>query len=59
MLLMMLMFGKQDLSLFYKQYKQIEPYLKQTKGPADPKKENLQTIEDRAKLVSLFIASLI
>lgn len=39
-----------DLTNFYKQYKSIEPYLKQTKGP-EPGKENLQSIEDRKKLV--------
>lgn len=40
-----------DLTHFYKQYKSIEPYLKQNTPPADGK-ENLQSIEDRKKLVS-------
>lgn len=42
-----------DLTHFYKQYKSIEPYLKQNTPPADGK-ENLQSIEDRKKLVSGF-----
>ncbi|KAL1928333.1 hypothetical protein VTP01DRAFT_2689 [Rhizomucor pusillus] len=42
-----------DLTNFYKQYKSIEPYLKQTKGP-EPGKENLQSIEDRKKLDGLY-----
>ncbi|KAJ3102140.1 succinate dehydrogenase complex, subunit B [Phlyctochytrium planicorne] len=41
-----------DLTHFYKQYKSIEPYLKQ-KTPA-PEKENLQTIADRKKLDGLY-----
>ncbi|KAL0077645.1 succinate dehydrogenase iron-sulfur subunit [Phycomyces blakesleeanus] len=42
-----------DLTHFYKQYKSIEPYLKQnTPPPAD--RENLQTIEDRKKLDGLY-----
>ncbi|KAJ3403878.1 succinate dehydrogenase complex, subunit B [Chytriomyces hyalinus] len=41
-----------DLTHFYKQYKSIEPYLKQ-KTPA-PEKENLQSIEDRKKLDGLY-----
>lgn len=40
-----------DLTHFYNQYKSIEPYLKQKQGPTDGK-ENLQSIEDRKKLVS-------
>lgn len=43
-----------DLTHFYKQYKSIEPYLKQ-KTPAPEGKENFQTVEDRKKLVSLYI----
>ena len=43
-----------DLTHFYKQYKSIEPYLKQNTPPADGK-ENLQSIEDRKKLVSDFM----
>jgi succinate dehydrogenase (ubiquinone) iron-sulfur subunit len=39
-----------DLTHFYKQYKSIEPYLKR-KDPAPEGKENLQSIEDRKKLV--------
>lgn len=42
-----------DLTHFYKQYKSIEPYLKQTVLPPAGK-ENLQSIEDRKKLVSPF-----
>ncbi|KAI9323843.1 succinate dehydrogenase iron-sulfur subunit [Dichotomocladium elegans] len=42
-----------DLTNFYKQYKSIEPYLKQTKGPENGK-ENLQSIEDRKKLDGLY-----
>ncbi|KAJ3115413.1 succinate dehydrogenase complex, subunit B [Physocladia obscura] len=38
-----------DLTHFYKQYKSIEPYLKQKTPP--PERENLQSIEDRKKLV--------
>jgi succinate dehydrogenase (ubiquinone) iron-sulfur subunit len=41
-----------DLTNFYRQYKSIEPFLKQKK-PA-PEKENLQTIEDRKKLDGLY-----
>jgi succinate dehydrogenase (ubiquinone) iron-sulfur subunit len=41
-----------DLTQFYKQYKSIEPYLKQ-KG-AIPEKENLQTIQQREKLDGLY-----
>jgi succinate dehydrogenase (ubiquinone) iron-sulfur subunit len=43
-----------DLTQLYKQYKSIEPYLKQKSGPADPKKENLQSPEDRKKLDGLY-----
>lgn len=42
-----------DLTLFYKQYKSIEPYLQRNTTPADGK-ENLQTIEDRQKLDGLY-----
>jgi len=43
-----------DLSNFFKQYKSIEPYLKQ-KGPGpDSSRENLQSIEDRKKLDGLY-----
>ncbi|KAL9539083.1 succinate dehydrogenase complex, subunit B [Mucor bainieri] len=42
-----------DLTHFYKQYKSIEPFLKQRTPPADGK-ENLQTIEDRKKLDGLY-----
>ncbi|KAJ3000542.1 succinate dehydrogenase complex, subunit B [Globomyces sp. JEL0801] len=41
-----------DLTNFYKQYKSIEPYLKQKK-PA-PERENIQSIADRAKLDGLY-----
>lgn len=40
-----------DLSNAYKQYKSIEPWLKRKDEPS-PDKENLQSIEDRKKLVS-------
>ncbi|ORY99442.1 succinate dehydrogenase iron-sulfur subunit [Syncephalastrum racemosum] len=42
-----------DLTHFYKQYKSIEPYLKQTELPPAGK-ENLQSIEDRKKLDGLY-----
>ncbi|CAO3652853.1 unnamed protein product [Mucor fragilis] len=42
-----------DLTHFYKQYKSIEPFLKQRTPPTDGK-ENLQTIEDRKKLDGLY-----
>lgn len=45
-------FYAKDLTQFYKQYKSIEPFLKQ-KTPA-PEKENLQTIADRKKLDGLY-----
>jgi succinate dehydrogenase (ubiquinone) iron-sulfur subunit len=45
-----------DLTHFYKQYKSIEPYLKQ-KTAAPEGKENLQSIEDRQKLVNLFFGT--
>ncbi|KAJ3029548.1 UNVERIFIED_CONTAM: succinate dehydrogenase complex, subunit B [Siphonaria sp. JEL0065] len=41
-----------DLTHFYKQYKSIEPYLKQKTPP--PEKENFQSIEDRKKLDGLY-----
>ncbi|KAL1922818.1 uncharacterized protein VTP21DRAFT_9194 [Calcarisporiella thermophila] len=41
-----------DLTHFYKQYKSIEPYLKQRSAP--PEKENLQSIADRKKLDGLY-----
>lgn len=37
-----------DLTLFYKQYKSIEPYLKNDNPPEG--REYLQSIEDRKKL---------
>ncbi|KXS17480.1 succinate dehydrogenase complex subunit B [Gonapodya prolifera JEL478] len=43
-----------DLTHFYRQYKSIEPYLKQKTGPPADGKENLQTIEDRKKLDGLY-----
>lgn len=42
-----------DLTLFYKQYKSIEPYLQRKSVPKDGK-ENLQSVEDRAKLDGLY-----
>ncbi|CEG82821.1 Putative Succinate dehydrogenase [ubiquinone] iron-sulfur subunit [Rhizopus microsporus] len=42
-----------DLTHFYKQYKSIEPYLKQRTSPP-PDRENLQSIEDRDKLNGLY-----
>jgi succinate dehydrogenase (ubiquinone) iron-sulfur subunit len=41
-----------DLTNFYRQYKSIEPFLKQKK-PA-PERENLQSIADREKLDGLY-----
>lgn len=41
-----------DLTHFYRQYKSIEPYLKQ-KSPS-PERENLQSIADRKKLDGLY-----
>jgi succinate dehydrogenase (ubiquinone) iron-sulfur subunit len=41
-----------DLTNFYKQYKSIEPYLKQKSDP--PARENLQSIDDRKKLDGLY-----
>jgi succinate dehydrogenase (ubiquinone) iron-sulfur subunit len=41
-----------DLTNFYRQYKSIEPFLKQKK--AAPERENLQSIEDRKKLDGLY-----
>ncbi|KAI9143041.1 succinate dehydrogenase complex, subunit B, iron sulfur, isoform CRA_d [Paraphysoderma sedebokerense] len=50
-----------DLTHFYKQYKSIEPYLKQKPemmkkalGPNGEIKENLQSIDDRKKLDGLY-----
>ncbi|OZJ04771.1 hypothetical protein BZG36_01866 [Bifiguratus adelaidae] len=42
-----------DLTHFYKQYKTIQPYLKQKNPPTDGK-ENLQSIADRRKLDGLY-----
>lgn len=42
-----------DLTHFYKQYKSIQPYLQRDDHPADGR-ENLQSIEDRAKLDGLY-----
>lgn len=42
-----------DLTLFYKQYKSIEPYLQRESVPEDGR-ENLQSIEDREKLNGLY-----
>lgn len=42
------------MNQFYKQYKSIEPWLKQKTPLADPTKENLQSKEDRAKLDGLY-----
>ncbi|TCD63301.1 succinate dehydrogenase complex, subunit B [Steccherinum ochraceum] len=41
-----------DLTLFYKQYKSIEPYLKNDNPPAD--REFLQSPEDRRKLDGMY-----
>jgi succinate dehydrogenase (ubiquinone) iron-sulfur subunit len=41
-----------DLTLFYKQYKSIEPYLKNDNPPA--KGEFLQSPEDRKKLDGMY-----
>ena len=40
-----------DMFNFYEQYAAIKPWL-QRKTPADPNTENLQSIQDRKKLVS-------
>lgn len=42
-----------DLTHFYKQYKSIQPYLQRDTPPEDGR-ENLQSIEDRAKLDGLY-----
>lgn len=42
-----------DLTHFYKQYKSIQPYLQRDTHPEDGR-ENLQSIEDRAKLDGLY-----
>ena len=42
-----------DLTNFYDQYKSIEPWLKR-KTPAEPGRENLQSIEDRKKLDGMY-----
>lgn len=42
-----------DLTHFYKQYKSIQPYLQRNTSPADGR-ENLQSVEDRAKLDGLY-----
>lgn len=42
-----------DLTHFYKQYKSIQPYLQRDTAPADGR-ENLQSMEDRAKLDGLY-----
>lgn len=42
-----------DLTLFYKQYKSIQPYLQSDKAMPEGK-ENLQTIEERKKLDGLY-----
>ncbi|EGV66514.1 succinate dehydrogenase complex, subunit B [Yamadazyma tenuis] len=42
-----------DLTHFYKQYKSIQPYLQRDTLPTDGR-ENLQSIEDRAKLDGLY-----
>ncbi|KAJ3304488.1 hypothetical protein HDV03_002697 [Kappamyces sp. JEL0829] len=41
-----------DLTHFYKQYKSIEPFLKQKKPV--PERENLQSIKERSKLDGLY-----
>lgn len=42
-----------DLTHFYKQYKSIQPYLQRDDLPADGR-ENIQSIDDRAKLDGLY-----
>ncbi len=42
-----------DLSHFYAQYASIKPWL-QTKSPAPPDKERLQSVEDREKIDGLY-----
>ena len=41
-----------DLSLFYKQYEKVQPFLQNSTTP--PQKERLQTIEERAQLDGLY-----
>ena len=41
-----------DLTLFYKQYEKVQPYLQNSNKP--PEKERLQTIEERAQLDGLY-----
>lgn len=41
----------QDMSNFYAQYKSIEPYLKKKDETMEGKKQYLQSVEDRQKLV--------
>jgi succinate dehydrogenase (ubiquinone) iron-sulfur subunit len=42
-----------DMTQFYKQYRAIEPFLKNDDKPADGK-EHLQSREDRAKLDGMY-----
>jgi len=43
-----------DMTMFYSQYKSIEPYLKRKTLKAKDQKEYIQTIEDRAKIDGLY-----
>ncbi|KAK9759952.1 succinate dehydrogenase complex, subunit B, partial [Basidiobolus ranarum] len=43
-----------DMNNFYKQYKSIQPYLKQKSQLKEGARENLQSIEDRKKLDGLY-----
>ena len=43
-----------DMSLFYKQYTSIEPWLKQKNPPKSADKENLQSIKEREVLDGLY-----
>jgi len=47
----LLTMNKQDLNHFYAQHKSVEPWLKQKNPKPEGAKENLQSIEERAKLV--------
>jgi succinate dehydrogenase (ubiquinone) iron-sulfur subunit len=40
-----------DMTQFYKQYKSIKPYLQQKREAPPAGQENLQSVEDRKKLV--------
>jgi succinate dehydrogenase (ubiquinone) iron-sulfur subunit len=43
-----------DMTQFYRQYRSIEPWLKQKTPPSDQTRENLQTIQERKQLDGLY-----